>query len=220
MDIIYIDFCKVFDKVDHKILMSKLNTVRLCGKLLTWIESFLSNCKQEVVINHATSEPVEMISGVPQGSVLGPLLFIIMISDIDESISYSSLSSFADKTRLKKAVQELMDTFKLQEDLNRVYKWAAENNMILNGKIFEHIHYGNQIKGNRYFTEHSKIIQEKPAVKDLGVVLSKDTTFKQHINGILKRATELVGWVLRTLKSREKDVMIILWKFLVIPHLD
>jgi len=220
VDVIYIDFSKAFDKVDHTILMNKLKAVGLCSKLLTWIESFLTNRKQMVVVNGATSEVAETISGVPQGSVLGPLLFIIMIGDIDEDVGYSTLSSFADDTRMKKAIQNLLDTFKLQEDLNRVYKWALENNMMLNGKKFEHIHYGKQMKTNSYFTEHSKIIEKKSDVKDLGVLLTDDTTFKQHINGMIKKATELVGWVLRTFKSRDKDVMTTSWKSLIIPHLD
>ena len=91
VDVIYIDFSKAFDKVDHTILLSKLKAIGLDGKILKWIESFLTNRKQVVVVDCATSEPADIKSGVPQGSVLGPLLFIIMISDIDEGIKYSSL---------------------------------------------------------------------------------------------------------------------------------
>ena len=220
VDVIYIDFSKAFDKVDHTILMNKLKAVGLNGKLLAWIESFLTKRKQIVVVDGESSEAAETISGVPQGSVLGPLLFIIMIGDINENVEYSTLSSFADDTRLKKAIQNLLDTFKLQADLNHIYKWALDNNMMLNGKKFEHIHYGKNNKSNGYFTEHSKIIEEKSTVKDLGVVLTDDTSFKQHINNMIKKATELIGWVLRTFKSRSKEVMTTLWKSLIIPHLD
>ena len=92
--------------------------------------------------------------------------------------------------------------------------------MMMNGKKFERIHYDKHNRSNSYFTEHSKIIEEKSSVKDLGVVLTDDTNFKQHINGMIKKATELVGWVLRTFKSRSKEVMTTLWKSLIIPHLD
>ena len=123
-----------------------------------------------------SSEPVEMISGFPQGSVLGPLLFILMISDLDENIEHSSLSSFADDTQIKKALPNMIDTFMLQEDLNQIYKWAADNNMKLNGKKFEHLHYGKQLKSNIYFTVELRIIVEKQFIKDLGVMISKYAT--------------------------------------------
>ena len=77
----------------------------------------------------------------------------MMIGDIDENIGFSSLSSFADDTRIKKAIESILDTFMLQEDLNRLYKWAEVDNMKLNGKKFEHLHYGKQHKSNCYFTE-------------------------------------------------------------------
>ena len=220
VDVIYIDFSKAFDKVDHTILLRKLKALGIDGKLLSWIESFLKNRKQVVVVDGASSEPVQMLSGVPQGSVLGPLLFIMMISDINENIEYSSLSSFADDTRIKKAIQSILDTFMLQRDLNRLYKWSEVNNMKLNEKKFEHLHYGKHQKSNSYFTENSKIIKEKKSVKDLGVMISNDTNYKVHINGVIKRATQLVGWILRTFKSRDEVVMLTLWRSLVIPHLD
>jgi len=91
---------------------------------------------------------------------------------------------------------------------------------MLNGKKFEHIHYGKRMESNSYFTENSKVIKEKSLVSDLGIVLSDDTTFHHHINGVVKKATALVGWILRTFRSRDKEVMITLWKSLVIPHLD
>ena len=87
-----------------------------------------------------------MISGVPQGSVLGPLLFLIMIGDIDDQIKNTVLSSFADDTRLLKAIKSLIDTFKLQSDLNKVYEWTKTNHMELNGSKFEHLCYGNNKK--------------------------------------------------------------------------
>ena len=172
------------------------------------------------MVEGVLSEPAMMMSGVPQGSVLGPLLFILMISDIDENLKYSLLSSFADDTRIKKAIQDILDTFRLQEDLNRAYKWSEKNNMKLNGKKFEHLHYGKHHSSNSYFTEESKIIEEKQFVKDLGVIISRDTTYKEHITAMIKRTTQLVGWILRTFKSRDKEVMLTLWRSLVLPHLD
>lgn len=125
VDVIYIDFSKAFDKVDHTILLKKLESFGISGRILKWIESFLKNRKQVVVVDGSTSEYADILSGVPQGSVLGPLLFIIMVGDINEYVKYSHVSSFADDTRLKKAIQSLLDSFCLQSDLNGIYKWTC-----------------------------------------------------------------------------------------------
>ena len=87
MDVIYLDFAKAFDKVDHAIVLTKLSLLGIKGKLLDWIKSFLTDRTQYVVVNGFLSDPCKVISGVPQGSVLGPLLFLVLIGDIDDDIS-------------------------------------------------------------------------------------------------------------------------------------
>ena len=88
---------------------------------MKWIESFLKDRNQSVLVNGFKSDPIPVVSGIPQGTVLGPTLFLLMIGDIDENIRYSFLSSFADDTRALKEIQGLLDTFKLQHDLNSIY---------------------------------------------------------------------------------------------------
>ena len=105
VDTIYLDFSKAFDKVDHNILIMKLKRMGICGQLLKWIESFLKDRKQIVIVNGIKSTESTVLSGVPQGSVLGPLLFLVMMTDIDDDIYHSFLSSFADDTRLSEAVK-------------------------------------------------------------------------------------------------------------------
>ena len=91
---------KAFDKVDHKIVLQKLSLLGVRGKLLLWIKSFLTSRTQRVMVNGVLSNACPVISGVPQGSVIGPLLFLVLLSDIDMNIVSSFLSSFADDTRL------------------------------------------------------------------------------------------------------------------------
>ena len=101
-DVIYLDFAKAFDKVDHQILLSKLHGFGVRGKLLTWLNCYLSNRQQTVVIDGKHSEAAKVISGVPQGTVLGPILFILYLNDLQSCIQHSVISSFADDTRMKK----------------------------------------------------------------------------------------------------------------------
>ena len=109
VDVVYLDFAKAFDKVDHNILLHKLKSLGINGKTLRWIQSFLEDRVQRVVVNGQLSTPSQVISGVPQGSVLGPLLFLVLIGDIDENIVNSLIASFADDTRATKGIKTETD---------------------------------------------------------------------------------------------------------------
>ena len=132
VDVVYLDFAKAFDKVDFLATMKKLHGMGISGKLGNWIYEFLTNRKQAVLVNGATGTHFEVKSGVPQGSVLGPLLFLVLISDIDEGILSAFLSSFADDTRVAKGIKTVEDVEALQTDLQAIFKWSEENNMKFN----------------------------------------------------------------------------------------
>ena len=223
VDTIYLDFSKAFDKVDHRILMQKLKAIGIGGKVGRWIYSFLTGREQIVIVNGVHSKPGPVLSGVPQGSVLGPLLFLIMMTDIDENIIYAFISSFADDTRVSKEIKELLDTFKLQRDLNVVYHWSSKNNMEFNNCKFEHMKYGKDKEVKEYscyLADNGKAIGTKEHVKDLGVMMSSDCTFTHHIQKTVGTAEELSGWILRSFSSRSKELMLTLWKSMILPHLD
>ena len=140
-DVIYLDFAKAFDKVDHEILTRKLRLCGVQGKLLKWIEQFLTNKKQFVAINGFHSMLALVLSGVPQGSVLGPILFLVYINDLRCHLKGFTAGSFADDTRLNKQISSCDDVLILQEDLKSVVKWATENNMVLHDSKFEYLAY-------------------------------------------------------------------------------
>ena len=163
--------------------MQKLST----GKLGRWIKEFLLDRKYKVVTNGEISEEQDVISGVPQGTVLASILFIIMISDIDEEIKRCIVRCFADDTRLNMKVKTEQDKLVMQEDLNKIYKWAEENVMKFNEKKFEQMTCGEtkEIDCVCYKTATGTEIERKDKVKDLGVVTSSDLQFREHIDSIV-----------------------------------
>ena len=124
VDMIYLDFSKAFDKVDHGILLHKLKDVGIRGKFGIWFFQFLTNMTHYVRIPGGISKYNPVLSGVPQGIVLGPLLFLIMISDINKGTTASKLISFADDTRVYSNIAQVDDCDNLQSDLNTVFNWA------------------------------------------------------------------------------------------------
>ena len=136
-DVIYLDFAKAYDKVDHGILLNKLKNIGINGKIGVWIHNFLSNRQQCVAVNVTTSSEAQVRIGIPQGSVLGPLLFLIHISDINYEIADSTVSCFADDTRILLGIKDEEDIQMLQNYLHKLYKWADTNNMKFNANKFE-----------------------------------------------------------------------------------
>ena len=127
VDVTYLDFAIAFEKVDHGILLNKLKIIGINGKVGVWIHSFISNRQQSVAVIGTTSSEAQVRSGIPQGSVLGPLLFLIHISDINYEITDSTVSCFAEDTRILLGIID-EDTQMLQNYLIKLYKWADTNN--------------------------------------------------------------------------------------------
>ena len=157
-----------------------MRNVGISGKTGKWILNFLANRNQQVIVNQDISKKSKVTSGVPQGSVLGPLLFLSMINDINDGLQ-STVSLFADDTRIGKNIlvssaQECVE--KLQEDLNKLYSWQERNNIKFNGSKFELIRYGRKqdLKDNTmYFsTQPELVIEEAEHLRDLGEILSSD----------------------------------------------
>ena len=223
VDVIYLDFAKAFDKVDFNILLHKLEKHGIQGKLLAWIKEFLTNRKQSIIVNGKLSTQRPVISGVPQGSVLGPLLFLVLIGDIDKDIVDSAVASFADDTRATKGIESETGAIELQNDLFRIYGWSQANNMEFNSLKFELIRYGRneELKDKTcYVTPEWELIEGKDFVKDLGITLSRDCSFKQHISNITESAKRMSSWILRTFETRENTPMLTLYKSLVRPLLE
>ena len=223
VDVIYLDFAKAFDKLDFFVTLQKLINLGIIGKLFNWIKSFLTGRKQIVSVNGVKSSSRNVVSGVPQGSVLGPLLFLILLGDIDNRVSHASVSSFADDTRILAPIMSNEDVDSLQADLDVIYEWSVENNAQFNDDKFECVRYGynEQIKSStRYSSISGTNIKVKSNVRDLGVTVSNTAVFTEHISKTATTTSLKCGWILRTFRSRSPLVMLTLWKSLVLPHLD
>ena len=223
VDVAYLDFAKAFDKVDFNVLLNKLHKIGIRGNLLSWVKSFLTDRTMYVVIGGVMSLPCLVKSGVPQGSVLGPLLFLIMMLDIDQNVTQSSVKSFADDTRLLKSISNEDDINALSNDLSSIYQWAIANNLEFNNSKFELMQYGNDDSlklTSAYKSSSDSSIDKVDKVSDLGVWLSSDASFKYHVDQVCSSAKKIISWIYRTFNSRSVKCMSTLWKSLVLPKIE
>ena len=222
VDTVFLDFAKAFDKVDHSILMSKVIKHKIKGKLGRWIMEFLNNRKFIVIANGTKSEPEDVLSGVPQGTVLAAILFIIMISDIDEKIKQCIVRCFADDTKVSNRIKTERDKKRMQEDLNTVYKWAQDNSMTFNCNKFEQLSYGevNGVTTLPYKNSANEDIISGNTVKDLGILTNRDLNFKEHIDNIVTSSRIKIGIILRTFITRDAELMIKLFNTYVRSKLE
>ena len=221
-DCIYLDFAKCFDKIDIGLLCQKLKGLKINAKLGIWLHNFLVGRKQHIVVQNQLSKSSSVISGIPQGTVLGPVLALIFLSDLDNNIE-NIASMFADDTRIIANVEDEEDVENLQGDLDTVYKWADMNNMQFNCGKFELLRYGKneELKMNTmYFTADNNIVEEKEVLRDLGISMNNKATFDEHISKVCQKVKQKAGWILRTFKTRNPNIMKHLWKQLVQPHVD
>ena len=144
VDVIYLDFAKAFDSVPHKRLLKKIEGYGISGQVLKWIRDFLHDRKQRVVYNDLASDWTEVWSGVPQGSVLGPTLFLIYVMDIPEEID-SNVAMFADDTKIYRVVQNDKDAERLQGDLDTIIKWSETWMMRFNVSKCKHMKISRNI---------------------------------------------------------------------------
>ena len=226
VDSVYLDFSKAFDKVETGVLLHKLRDGKVLGKAGCWLAAFLDSAKrqQAVVVEGRISPLSPVISGVPQGTVLGPVLFLLHIADIAREVSTSSTtSSYVDDTRVSRSIVDRdRDCPALQEDLASIYRWATEVNMVFNSDKFECLRFWPKAPKPdfSYMSPDGSIIEDKSHLRDLGVEVSNDLTFNLHIANTVAAANKLVGWALRTFRRRSQGIMLTIWKSLVQSKLD
>ena len=218
IDVIYFDFQKAFDTVPHERLLEKLHSYGIRGKILRWIRDFLTNRKQRVILNGQCSKWTNVTSGIPQGSVLGPILFLIYINDLPDVVN-NFIKLFADDTKIYAAVD--VNTT-LQEDVNRMSTWSSVWQLKFNESKCKHLKIG-QISNTSYTIqtgEQPSTIEISEKEKDLGVTIDKNLNFQEHIYTQIAKANRILVVIRRTFKNLDKEMFLPLYKSLVRPHLE
>jgi hypothetical protein len=218
VDVVYLDFQKAFDKVPHLRLIAKLEEIGVKGRVLKWIKEWLQGRKQRVVINGEASEWEDVLSGIPQGSILGPLLFLIYINDIDCGI-ISNILKFADDTKIYGKVGTSRGIEELRKDLETLCKWSEKWQMKFNIAKCKVMHIGAKNSGAEYKMKDEKldeIIEEK----DLGVIISSSLKVGKQCAKAASKGNQILGLIKRTFISKQKSIMLNLYKSLVRPHLE
>jgi hypothetical protein len=218
VDVLYLDFQKAFDKVPHVRLLAKLKEIGVQGKVLDWIAEWLRGRKQRVVVDGEESEWEDVLSGVPQGSILGPLLFLIYINDIDIGIM-SSILKFADDTKMYGKVDTNKGIETLRKDLEALNEWSEKWQMSFNVEKCKVMHFGINNARVEYRMKERKLA-ETTEEKDLGVIVSNDLKVGKQCEKAAKKGNQILGLIKRTIISREKKVILNLYKTLVRPHLE
>lgn len=222
VDVVYIDFSKAYDKVDLGILTHKIRNMGFMGKLGEWLANFYCKRSQAVIVKNEKSNVEAIISGIPQGSVLGPLLFLIYIGNIDEEGRGSRV--YVDDVKTMAYVKNENDVQNFQRKLENIYDWGDRNNSIFNNDKFMLLRYGKDenIKyDTSYFTpDMAGIIEEHEDVRDLGLRMSSNADFNAHISEVIKKMRKVIGWVLRSFMNRSIEFMKRMWVAIIRPLID
>ena len=214
-----LDFQKAFDKVCHKRLMMKIETMGIGGKVRKWLEDWLKGRKQRVRVEGEYSKWEEVRSSVIQGSVLGGVLFDIYINDIVEAIIEALIKIFADDTKVARIVESQEDGDKMQQVIDSLEKWATNWEMTFNAKKCKILHVGNQNPMHEY-TLYGERITETSEEKDLGVWTERSLKPTKQCAAAARSANFALGQIKRAFHFRNKRDMVPLWKTFVRPKLE
>ena len=202
-DILYMDFAKAFDSVDHNILLEKLRCYGVTGSVFDWFADYLSGRTQRVVVDGVASDWCSVTSGVPQGSILGPVLFIIFINDLPDIIHTGTKTAlYADDTKLHRNIFSARDCDSLQESLVKLDSWSMENKLFFNASKCKVLTITRKKNPVIYeYTLGSKKLTRVDHEKDLGIMTTTNITWDLHVNTVVAKANKMLGILKRTCTS-------------------
>ena len=202
VDTIYLDFTKAFDSVSHNELLLKLWSIGINGNLWQWFACYLNNRIQCVSVNNCLSTPLPVISGVPQGSILGPLLFLIYINDLPLAVTSSKLLLFADDAKCYKTIHNLPDIHSLQLDLDSLTNWSHTNHIFFKTSKCNSIRFkpnSGALDEDPYRIDNCEV-SKKVSHRDLGIIFSANMSWSCHYEHIVSKAYRALGLLRHSFK--------------------
>jgi hypothetical protein len=220
VDVVFLDFTKAFDKVPRERLLEKLRAHGIRGRALNWIRNWLTGRKQRVVLNGKCSTWAEVLSGVPQGSVLGPILFLIFINDLDMAAELITiLKKFADDTKLGQTASTPEEREQLQQALDNLCEWAKRWGMEFNVKKCKVMHIGFNNPAQCYSMDNQQLgVTEEE--RDIGVSMTRNLKPSAQCAKAAKTAQTVLSQVSRAFHYRDRHVFLRLYMQYVRPHLE
>ena len=205
IDIVYTDFAKAFDRVPHQRLLRKIRNNGIIGQTLHWIKAFLTGRSQRVRVENEFSSWSQVKSGIPQGSVLGPILFVIFINDMPRIVD-SFCQLFADDAKVFRSICSLEDNKKLQCDLDKLSDWAEKWQLYFNTDKCKSLHIGRANK-KQVYQMNGKSLDQVVEEKDLGIIIDNELKFHPQTATSVKKANRVLGVIKKSfshLQSRTK----------------
>ena len=221
IDLISVDYSRTFDSISHDVLISKLHkTYCIRASLLQWITSFLTGRRQCVVFRGASSDWTNVLSGVPQGSVLGPLLFNIYANDLHLHLK-STIYAYADDTFIFREIKTDNDISVLQSDLDSLNWWSKNNSLQLNpSKCQVMCITRRRDKPVPSYNVNNTTLETCDSLRLLGVTVSSDLSWNCHVNNITKKCNKLLGFIRVVASVKNPYVLLKLYQTLILPILD
>ena len=222
VDVLVLDFSKAFDTVAHQRLLLKLNHYGIRDKTLGWIQTWLANRKQRVVVDGDKSEEASVTSGVPQGTVLGPLMFLLHINDIGDNVSKGTyIKLFADDCLLFREIDSLSDAERLENDLQSLVKWSKTWQMSFHVKKCHTLKVCKKKNPIQFqYTMSNVQVSEVDRHPYLVVELERNMSWSQHITDTANKASNTLGFLRRNLSACSTQVKATAYKTLVRPKLE
>ncbi|KAI8518891.1 hypothetical protein Bbelb_021480 [Branchiostoma belcheri] len=200
-DLIFMDFAKAFDKVPHRRLLHKLQYYGVRGNTLVWIQNFLLGRSQTVVLDGERSDPMPVTSGVPQGTVLGPILFLAYINDLPEHAVSAKVRLFADDCILQMPIYDKSDCAKLQEDIDNISLWERRWLMEFNPSKCEVMTIpSSKTPITHSYVLHNQLLNKVSTTRYLGVTISSNLTWGSHVDAVSSKANKTLGMLRRCLR--------------------
>ena len=218
-DIIYLDYSKCFDTVVHSKLLHKLSKYGFKGVALGWLENFLMNRIQSVKVGNTVSPSRYVTSGVPQGTVIGPLMFICFSADLNSVIEKCTTSMYADDTKIYKGVQSITDCETLQKNLNKIFNWASAWQLKLNANKTKHLRIGKK-RLDFVYQMDGKEIETVDSICDIGVNIQSNLRFTNHCNSLVRKAHFVMRNLFNTFKCHDIKFYVSLYCTYVRPILE